>query len=166
MGAGQVIVGARFIGRRERPMKPQFHAKNLRRGRFSQAGQIYELTLVTENRRHVFNDFMPARHAVRSFYSEAVSKRAKTLAFVVMPDHVHWLMELETGGTLSEAVRIYRAKVSLALGGPIWQKGFYDRAMRSDEDIVTVARYIIANPVRAGLVRHVGEYPHWDAVWL
>ena len=36
----------------------------------------------------------------------------------------------------------------------------------SDEDLVAVARYIVANPVRAGLVKNVRDYPHWDAVWL
>lgn len=147
-------------------MKPKFHGKNLRRGRVSQPGRIYALTLVTKNRMRVFADFAAGRKAVHCFYGEPVRKRAKTLAFVVMPDHVHWLMELETGGTLSEAVRVYRAKVSLAIGDPVWQKGFYDRALRNDEDIVEAARYIIANPVRAGLVHHVGDYPHWDAVWL
>jgi hypothetical protein len=29
-----------------------------------------------------------------------------------------------------------------------------------------VARYIVANPLRAGLVEHLGDYPLWDAVWL
>jgi hypothetical protein len=29
-----------------------------------------------------------------------------------------------------------------------------------------LARYIVANPLRAGLVEHLGDYPHWDAVWL
>jgi len=29
-----------------------------------------------------------------------------------------------------------------------------------------VARYIVANPLRAGLVESVRDYPHWDAIWL
>jgi hypothetical protein len=29
-----------------------------------------------------------------------------------------------------------------------------------------LARYVVANPVRAGLVQRVGQYPHWDAIWL
>jgi len=29
-----------------------------------------------------------------------------------------------------------------------------------------VARYIVANPIRAGLVDNIGQYPYWDAVWL
>ena len=42
----------------------------------------------------------------------------------------------------------------------------HDRALRRDEDLLAVARYIVANPLRAGLVRRVGDYPLWDAVWL
>jgi hypothetical protein len=38
--------------------------------------------------------------------------------------------------------------------------------LRRDEDLRAVARYVILNPVRAGLVQRVGDYPHWDAVWL
>ena len=50
--------------------------------------------------------------------------------------------------------------------GPIWQKGYHDRAVRSEEDLRNVARYIVANPLRAGLVKRLGDYPFWDAAWL
>jgi hypothetical protein len=55
---------------------------------------------------------------------------------------------------------------SKSLDRPVWQKGLHDRAIRVDEDIVAIARYIIANPIRAGLVKSIQEYPHWDAIWL
>jgi hypothetical protein len=48
----------------------------------------------------------------------------------------------------------------------VWQKGFYDHALREGEALQNVARYIVANPLRAGLVAHIGDYPLWDAVWL
>lgn len=48
----------------------------------------------------------------------------------------------------------------------IWQRGYHDRALRTEEDVQDAARYIAANPLRASLVRHLGDYPHWDAVWL
>jgi putative transposase len=48
----------------------------------------------------------------------------------------------------------------------IWQRGYHDHALRSDEDIQSVARYIAANPLRAGFVQDIGEYPLWDAIWL
>jgi len=34
------------------------------------------------------------------------------------------------------------------------------------EDLMKVARYIVANPLRAGLAGHLADYPHWDAIWL
>ncbi len=48
----------------------------------------------------------------------------------------------------------------------VWQKGYHDRAVRREEDLRHIARYIVANPLRAGLVRKVGDYPLWDAIWL
>ncbi len=50
--------------------------------------------------------------------------------------------------------------------GSLWQKGFYDHALRENENVQGIARYIVANPLRAGLVEQVGDYPLWDAVWV
>ena len=53
------------------------------------------------------------------------------------------------------AVRVH------AIGGiTLWQDGFYDRILRRDEDSLDVAAYIVANPVRAGLVHRVTDYPY------
>lgn len=142
------------------------HSRDLRLGRFSQVEQIYLLTLVTKNRLAVFGNFSVARQVVRAMHQASVASVAETLAFVVMPDHVHWLLRLLGTVSLGEAVRRLKAKVSLTQGHPVWQHGFHDHALRRDEDLVSVARYVVANPVRAGLVRHIGDYPHWDAVWL
>ena len=35
-----------------------------------------------------------------------------------------------------------------------------------DEDLKSIARYIVANPLRAELAQEIGEYPHWDSIWL
>ena len=48
----------------------------------------------------------------------------------------------------------------------VWQKGFHDRAVRQEDDLPAIARYVVANPVRAGLVTKTGTYPHWDAIWV
>ena len=42
----------------------------------------------------------------------------------------------------------------------------YDHVLRNDEDVRATARYIVADPLRAGLVDSIGDYPLWDAVWL
>ncbi|MHB1290720.1 MAG: transposase, partial [Sulfuricella sp.] len=48
----------------------------------------------------------------------------------------------------------------------IWQKGYHDHALRKEEDVQEIARYIVANPLRSGLAEHAGDYPLWDAIWL
>ena len=142
------------------------HGRDLRRGRYSEADRVYLLTMVSIDRAVVFADFSMARAAVRAMHQPSVAASAETLAFVVMPDHVHWLVRLREGTTLGEAVRRFKAKTTLALGVRFWQRGYHDRALRRDDDLAAVARYVVANPVRAGLVCRVGDYPHWDAVWL
>lgn len=142
------------------------HGRDLRKDRWSLSGQVYLLTVVTVYRAPRFAEWTVARQAVRAFHSPQVAAHVTTLAFVVMPDHVHWQAQLNHGGTVSEAVRLYKATVSVALGGGAWQRGFHDRALRRQDDVRAVARYIVANPLRAGLVRDIGEYLHWDAVWL
>jgi REP element-mobilizing transposase RayT len=42
---------------------------------------------------------------------------------------------------------------------PLWQRYGYERVLRNEEATVTVARYIVANPVRAGLVVEPRDYP-------
>ncbi len=96
----------------------------------------------------------------------------ENLAFVIMPDHLHWLLALRDGAKLSQVMHAlkgysaFRINQSLQRRGPIWQSGYHDRALRRDEDLLAMARYIVANPLRAGLVQKLGDYPLWDAVWL
>lgn len=50
--------------------------------------------------------------------------------------------------------------------GPVWSRAYHDRALRQNEEVVAVARYVVAKPLRAGIAASVGAYPYWDAVWL
>ncbi len=138
----------------------------LRIGRHSQAGQVYLLTMVTLNRQAVFAEFQAARCLIRTLHAEDRLGRARTWAYVLMPDHLHWLMQLGEHVNLSTCVQGVKSLVSRQLGQTVWQPGFHDRAMRQEEDLQALARYIVTNPLRAGLVKRVGDYPHWDAMWL
>ena len=141
----------------------------LRKGRVSLENQIYLVTFVTEGRKHRFADFHSARLMVRSLNH---SKRAKTLAFVVMPDHVHWLIQLLDEASLSQVLQsaksasAHRLNHYLKRKGRFWQSGFHDHALRKEEAVIDAARYIVANPLRAGLVSTVKDYSHWDAIWV
>jgi len=48
----------------------------------------------------------------------------------------------------------------LGLGTPLWQRGFYDRIARREEDLLAACEYVLNNPVRAGLVTEAGDWPY------
>jgi len=137
----------------------------LRLGRRSEHGRWYHVIARTLDHRPVFDDLLAARTLISVLAEEQSRDRARTLAFVVMPDHLHWLLELRTA-QLSRVVAAVKSVSAHRLGERIWQPRFFDRAIRRDEDVKAVGRYVIANPVRAGLVDRIGDYPHWDAVWF
>jgi REP element-mobilizing transposase RayT len=149
------------------------HSSALRKGRVSESNQIYVVTSVTFARRPLFTDLTLGRIVVRAFQFQQSTRRASTLAYVVMPDHFHWLLQLGFEATLSavvQSVKTYSAnrinRVRDTAGDKVWQPGFHDHAVRREEDLVAIARYVVANPLRAGLVRSVRNYSLWDAVWL
>ena len=142
------------------------HSKDLRLGRFSQPGQVYLVTTVTFERRPIFANFNAARVLIATLRAEATRGRAETLAFVVMPDHLHWLLGLGNHAELAKVVQAVKSVSAHHLGAKVWQRGFHDRAIRQEEDLQAVARYVVANPVRAGLTSRTGDYSHWDAVWV
>ncbi|MDO9046125.1 MAG: transposase [Methylobacter sp.] len=159
-------MGATPTSRLKNHNKPNPHSKDLRKDRHSQSNQIYHITTVTENRVPIFKNFHTARSLIQLLKNEQQLGRANTLAFAVMPDHLHWLMELTDQTDLSQIIQSVKTLSAKQIAHPFWEAGFHDHALRKEEDIIAVARYIVANPLRAGLVRHIGDYPHWDAIWL
>lgn len=150
-------------------MEPRrFHRSHLlRKGRFSEPGRAYLITTVTQDRAKLFADWRVGRVVV----SELVAAPVETLAWVLMPDHLHWLLILGDQD-LGYVMRGMKSRSAVAVNrmlgreGAVWQKGYHDHGVRREEDLRAMARYVVANPVRAGLVEHVGDYPLWDAVWL
>ena len=144
----------------------------LRIGRHSQPGQVYLVTFSTHERQRRFVDFLPASTAARALHHAGSERASRVLAWVLMPDHCHLLVQLGDDESLSRWAGRTKAAMSRALhvagaeARPVWTKGFHDRALRADDDLLAMARYIVLNPVRAGLVERVGMYPYWDAVWV
>lgn len=89
-----------------------------------------------------------------------------------MPDHSHWLLQLGEAVDLPQVMNVAKGRSAVAVNrllgraGSVWQRGYHDHALRREEDMLAIARYVIANPLRAKLVEHVGEYPLWDAAWI
>jgi REP element-mobilizing transposase RayT len=147
------------------------HAHHLRTGRRSETGRIYLLTAVTLQRQPIFKDSRIGRLVVNEFRKAHEDGQASSIAWVIMPDHFHWLVELHSGDLpkLMQATKSRSARAINKVRGcheTLWQKGYFDRALRREDDLKAMARYIVANPLRARLVDHIGKYPLWDAIWL
>ena len=147
------------------------HSSALRKGRFSGQGLAYLLTASCAGRQPFFSDWRAGRLVALELRRAEAEGLARSFAWVVMPDHFHWLCVLGQAdlGSLMRIVKSRSARAANAfLGrtGPIWQGGFHDRALRREDDLRQLARYTILNPVRAGLVERVGNYPLWDASWF
>ena len=147
------------------------HGRDLRKGRHPQTGRIYFITTSTKDRLPWFIESDLASLMSGLIESYLNNKHCRCLCWVVMPDHIHLLIELQStmlAGTInrlkSGSARILNRQIGRA--GPFWQSGFDDHALRREEDIKEVARYIVGNPIRAGLVEKFGDYPFWNAVWL
>jgi REP element-mobilizing transposase RayT len=153
------------------PDKP--HSCALRKGRHSERNRIYHVRTSTEDKRPLFVDFHLGRVIVHSLRFLHERGDVESLVFVVMPDHLHWLFRLTGERSLERVLHSLKRHTAGvinrrldSIGDTVWQEGYFDRALRVEEDVRAVARYIVANPLRAGLCEHIGDYPLWDATWL
>jgi REP element-mobilizing transposase RayT len=81
-----------------------------------------------------------------------------------MPDHLHALIEgLAENSDLLKCTKMFRQRSGHSYraqnDGRLWQEGYVDRFLRTEEATIDVARYVVGNPIRAGLCDDVREYP-------
>ncbi len=91
----------------------------------------------------------------------------RLLSYVVMPNHVHVLLTLEAGESLSAILRGWKGvssrlihKAGLSALNPFWQREYFDRLIRSPEHLTKVSGYIRENPVTARLRK--SEFVYWE----
>lgn len=89
----------------------------------------------------------------------------RLLSWVVMPNHVHALIETQPSAALASVVKGWKgasarqANQVLKRQGRFWERDYYDRFIRDDEHLSAVLRYIEQNPVKAGLAQRCSEWP-------
>jgi len=92
-------------------------------------------------------------------------ERYRLLAWCIMPNHVHVLIQTEVGWDLAKMVQswksrsAYRANKVLGRKGSFWQREYFDRFIRDGGHYANVLRYIDENPVKAGLAKTATSWP-------
>jgi len=85
--------------------------------------------------------------------------------FVVMPDHVHLLITVDSETTIEKVVQFikggfsYRLRKELGYLGEVWQRGFSETRVMGQESYERHRGYIAENPVKAGLANAPNEFP-------
>jgi len=110
---------------------------------------------------------------VASFVEDALlhfdGKRYKLLEWVVMPNHVHVLVEINAEYQLSQIVHSWKSFTAkeanriLGTSGRYWQPDYFDRFIRDDAHYVNAVAYIHQNPVKAKLVTKPEDWPYGSA---
>src|SRR5688572_19928866 len=125
----------------------------------------YFLTVCAFNRQKLFLDSATVMATLMQFRKTADEEQFEILAYCIMPDHGHFLIEGSSDDSDFKRFCKLAKQRSGSLyarshGGPLWQEGYHERVLREGDDPLSLARYLLNNPVRAGLVRAPIDYPH------
>jgi putative transposase len=144
-------------------------ARPQRLGAFDYIGcHRYFVTFCALNRRPLFVDATLVASIQSHFLEQAARFACAILVYCFMPDHVHLLIE---GLTDDAEMRAFVASAKQKSGFDfaardghrLSQKGYYERVVRDEEASAEIIRYILANPVRSGLVAEPAAYPFWGS---
>ena len=97
--------------------------------------------------------------------------RYNVLNWCIMPNHVHVLIEVKEGWTLSTIMHGWRSYTAhqankiLGRTGDFWMDEYFDRYIRDEKHLETVINYIDNNPVKAGLIEE-GQFWPWSSLGL
>ena len=97
----------------------------------------------------------------------AANRGIRIHAYCIMPDHVHVVISpWSECADLGKWVRYTKRAVQEALGAnDIWERSYWDRHARQEDDVVTAVAYTLHNPVRAGLCERWQDWPFSWSQW-
>lgn len=139
-------------------------------GRYTHAGGIYLVRLLTHGGRRLFTDLATGRQVAQALIRTERLGYGQTLGWSLLEDRLLWLCHLsEDGRSLARLVGSFKGTSTWLLCrgrpklyGKVWTSGYEDEALEGREALLGVVRRLVAAPVEAGLVSRSGEHPHWD----
>jgi putative transposase len=128
----------------------------------------YFLTFCTHYRAPLFTSAAVVDLGLAQISRAASETGMAVIAYCFMPDHLHLLVRGESEASdLRDFIKrakqysgFYYSKTS---GRKLWQRYGHDHVLRDDEKTEDVVRYILLNPVRAGLCERAADYPFASA---
>jgi putative transposase len=124
----------------------------------------YFLTFCTNGRHRLFGNPEVVAVVWSQILRSAAQEQFAVVAYCFMPDHLHLLVEARSQNAncrafIKLAKQLAGFHYATTFGGRLWQRYGFERVLRADEATLIVARYIVENPLRAGLVAKPESYP-------
>ena len=123
---------------------------------------VFYITFCTLNRTPIRE--LSAAHGAFSRHSQRASQHNVAVGlYVFMPDHLHLFVKGDANFMLSRWMGGLKRTIAVELGfrsRELWQPGFFDHVLRSDESYNEKWNCGKENPVRAGLVQIASEWPY------
>ncbi len=127
--------------------------------------RIFFATTKTSMGKRVLQSERNAGLLIDVLRSLVAEHRFKLHDFVIMPDHVHLLIEVGGDMTIEKAMQLIKGRFSHRLShefgnkSEVWQRGFTEAQVLNKKDFEAHRAYIAENPIKAGLVASTEEYP-------
>lgn len=131
---------------------------------YYEENHYYFITTVTQNRKPLFNDKLACELFINLLTYHKFSSSYNIKAFVIMPDHVHFIIQPMGKYNISEIMKKIKGSFSRYYNqlnkstGTVLQKGFYDTVIRSEKQLREIMDYIHHNPMQKGIVSEVQDY--------
>ena len=132
---------------------------------YAATNQVYFITIRAYRSQSPFVRPDLNRLVLDILVEEQRRQNCAVFTYCLMPDHLHFLTSPRQDGisvlTFTDQFKGKATNRSWKAGwtGKLWQARYYDHVVRTDESLVAIARYILDNPVRKGLVDCAEGWP-------
>ena len=144
--------------------------KTIREKRHRLDPEIYKgerpvsFTLCIKNKDEFFTDYKQFNMFNEILLNELESFDCSAFVYLFMPDHIHMTLRgNKSDSDIKKCIDMFKQKSGYLLSKNFphikWQKDYYDHVLRSKENLDIHIKYILNNPVRAGLVKYWKQYP-------
>ncbi len=122
-------------------------------------GHAYHLIFTTRNRLPRFQEGCVVASCAECLATSAARYGFEVVAYCFMPNHLHLLVTGDDHAHLVRFAQHFKQATGYRHRG-LWQRSYYDHVLRQEAALEDVARYIWGNPIRAGMVEDMMDYPH------
>ena len=128
---------------------------------YSQEG-IYFITICCKNRGNILGNINEAKVELNQFgqilHKELISfntrySNSNILKYVVMPDHIHFVIQLKSNNTktIGDIIKTYKSitnkKINKIISMEVWQRNYYEHIVRNEKELYNIYEYIENNPI-------------------